>query len=344
MNELAGNRAVVTGATGFIGQHLIDVLLAARARVRALGRSKERFSKYDGAVEYFRVDLADPESLIEACAQADVVYHLAGYAHASDQDSPQAALLHRQITVDGTRALLAAATEAGVPRFVFLSSVKAMGEGDEMCLDEMAEVAPTSHYGSAKLDAERLVLKTGRGTGMHVSILRLPLVYGPGVKGNLRQMIAAIDRRRFPPLPEVGNKRSMVHVDDVMQALMLAAENTVASGQVYIVTDGHAYSTREMYEATCRALGRSVARWTVPLWTLRLGARVGDMAQQLFGRSVPLTTSRLDKLFGSAWYSSGKIRRELGFVSRHTFFDALPEMIAGYRAEAVAQGTDQNHG
>ena len=166
VSQFSGNRAVVTGATGFIGQHLVDVLLAARARVRALGRSKDMFNKYEGAVEYFRVDLTDLESLIGACTQVDVVYHLVGYAHASDQVSARAELLHRQITVDGTRALLAAATEAGVPRFVFLSSVKVMGEGGEMCLDETAEVAPTSYYGCAKLEAERLVLEAGRRTGM----------------------------------------------------------------------------------------------------------------------------------------------------------------------------------
>jgi nucleoside-diphosphate-sugar epimerase len=333
--------ALVTGATGFIGRRLAVELrrqsLPVRALVRDAGHARvlsgHGVSLHDGRVE-------DSSSLHGLCAGIDTVFHLAGYAHASDQDSLQAESLHRQITVEGTRTLLDAAVDAGARRFVFLSSVKAMGEGGGTCLDETAEVAPASHYGNAKLEAERLVFEAGRRTGMHVSVLRLPLVYGPGVKGNLRQMIAAIDRRRFPPLPEVGNKRSMVHVDDVVRALMLAAENPAANGQVYIVTDDRPYSTREMYESISRALGRPVAGWAMPLWLLRLGARLGDLAQRVFGPSIPLTSSRLDKLFGSAWYSSDKIRRELGFMPQRTFFDALPEMVKAYKAGLSAETQD----
>lgn len=331
------NRALVTGASGFIGQHLIRRLLATQTFVRALSRSGSG-ARASGSIDFFRADLTDPESLSGACTQIDVIYHLAGHAHASDQDSPRSALLHHQITVEGTRALLSSAEAAGVRRFVFLSSVKAMGEGGDICQDETDPTTPASHYGRSKLEAENLVLEVGRRIGMRTAVLRLPLVYGSGVKGNLRQMMSAIDRGRFPPLPECGNKRSLVHVDDVVQALLAAAERKVADGQTYLVTDGRTYSTREIYEAICRELGRRVPGWSVPRWILRLGARVGDVIGSSSGRRMPLNTATLEKLFGSAWYSSDKISRELGYVPSHSLYDALPEMVAEYRSGVAGTG------
>jgi nucleoside-diphosphate-sugar epimerase len=130
----------------------------------------------------------------------------------------------------------------------------------------------------------------------------------------------------------------MVHVDDVVQALRLAAGNPAANGRVYLVTDGHAYSTREIYTAICRALGREVPRWTLPLWALRCAAIAGDAVGRVAGRSAPLNSAALDKLLGSAWYSSDKIQRELGFVSSHTLYDALPGMVAEYQSRRGGGG------
>jgi nucleoside-diphosphate-sugar epimerase len=278
-------------------------------------------------------DLTEPESLRSVCQNVDSLFHLAGYAHAQDADNPRAADVHHSITVDGTRALISEAVRAGVRRVIFASSVKAMGEGGDRCLDESAMLRPETSYGRARRDAEMAVLEAGEKHGMHVVVLRLPLVYGAGVKGNLRRMIEAVDRRRFPPIPEVGNKRSMVDVRDVVQALLLAAGNARASGQVYIVTDGYTYSTRQIYEWMAAALGRPLSRWTVPLAVLRTAAKVGDIVNRV-GVPAPIDTNALEKLLGSACYSSGKIQRDLGFRAAYRFPDVVPEMVAAYRNSA----------
>lgn len=109
----------------------------------------------------------------------------------------------RLLPSGGTRALLNDAIRAGMRRFVFVSSVKVIGEGSDCCLDDNSPVAPTTAYGRAKHEAEELMLDAGARYGMHVVVLRLPLVYGPGNKGNLSRMIEVIARDRFPPLPEV---------------------------------------------------------------------------------------------------------------------------------------------
>lgn len=330
------NRSIlITGATGFIGRRLVAALVQHPGHaVHVLVRDRERATRIwpSGGVKLRTGDLTRPDSLATVCNGVDTVYHLAGYAHASGVAEDEALDLHQRITVEGTRALLTAAGAAGVKRFVFVSSVKAMGEGGDVCLDESSATPAASIYGRAKGEAEGLVRRAGQEQDMHTCILRLPLVYGHDNKGNLPRMIAAIDRGRFPPLRELGNKRSMVHVDDVVQALLLAAERPTARGQVYLVTDEQTYSTRRLYTLICRALGRPVPGWTLPVALLQLAARLGDLIGAVRGRPLAFNSDALDKLTGSAWYSSDKIHRELGYRPRRTLEAALPEMVTMYRA------------
>lgn len=325
---------LITGATGFIGRRLTATLMECPGfAVHVLVRDSTQATRHWPAddVEPRVGDLTKPDTLATACSGVDTIYHLAGYAHANGIAESEVLNLHQRITVEGTHAILTAAVVAGVKRFIFVSSVKAMGEGGVNCLDESSDTQPTSIYGHAKLTAENMVLQTGRDQGMHVCILRLPLVYGHDNKGNLPRMIEAIDRGRFPPLPELGNKRSMVHVDDVVQALLLAAESPSAVGQTYIVTDEQAYSTHTIYSLICSALGRPMPGWTVPVTLLQLVARAGDLVGAVRGRPLSFNSDALDKLIGSAWYSSDKIHRELGYRPTRTLKTSVPEMVAAYR-------------
>lgn len=325
---------LVVGGTGFIGQRSVTDLFDAGVAVKVLSRRKldECFNHTVSAGKIIPIvaDLGDHAAISNICDGVDTVFHLAGYAHADEIERESAAAIHRRVTVEGTRALIEEACRAGVRRFVFISSVKAMGEGGEQCLDETARVLPTTAYGRAKLEAEQLVLASS-ARGMHVSVLRLPLVYGRGVKGNLLRMIKAVDTGRFPPLPEVNNRRSMVHVDDVVRAIRLVVENPRANGQVYLVTDGRAYSTSEICALMRRALGRAEPKWNVPIGVLRAAAGIGDVIGSIQGRPFIFNSVTLSKLIGSAWYSSEKIERDLDFRPTHTFEKTLPEMVEAYR-------------
>lgn len=326
---LARSTVLVTGGTGFIGRHLVDTLVRQGAGVRVLSRrpTAARARPYTTIVG----DLTRPGTLDGVCQGVDTVFHLGGHAHAVDQPDAGSELLNQQVTVEGTRAMLEQSLKAGVSRFMLFSSVKAMGEGGAACLDETSRCQPTSAYGRARHEAERLVLSAG-SRGLAATVLRLPMVYGPGCKGNLPRMIQAIMRRRFPPLPETGNRRSMVDVRDVVQAALLAAVNPVAAGKTYIVTDGQSYSTRQIYEWICSALGRPVSRWTIPLVWLRAAARIGDAIGRVVGRRFIPDTATLDKLVGSAWYSSERISRELGYRPACNLRDVLPGMVAEFRS------------
>ena len=144
-------------------------------------------------------------------------------------------------------------------------------------------------------------------------------------------MIAAIDRGFFPSLPPVQNRRSMVHVMNVVEAALLAATSRAANGQCYIVTDSRTYSTRELYEMICRGLGKRIPQWYIPIGILRVLGRVGDAIGRVSGRRFVFDSDALEKLTGSAWYSSEKISRELGYRPTITLEDAMPELIAWYR-------------
>ena len=194
--------------------------------------------------------------------------------------------------------------------------------------DESVDSPPDTPYGQSKRAAEKLVLEGGYIP--HPVVLRPCLVYGPTPKGNLEKMIAAVRRGRFPPLPEVGNKRSMVHIDDVIAAALLAAEHPAAAGQVYIVADNEPFSTRQLFEWICTAAGRRIPRWTMPLWLLRLLGRVGDGIGRLRGRRFVFDSDALAKLTGSAWYTSAKLQRELGWTPQHTLQETMGEMVGGF--------------
>jgi nucleoside-diphosphate-sugar epimerase len=322
--------ALVTGASGFIGQHLARRLVEGGATVRGVGRRRTRGPQRLG-VEWVTADLQDREAIRAALVGCDTVFHLAAKVHDLGA-SPQEDAQYRAVNVEGTRHVLECAVAAGARRFVFFSSIKAMGEERAGCADEATPASPETAYGRSKLEAERLAFDTGAREGLDVVCLRLPLVYGAGCKGNLLRMVWAIDHGIFPPLPELGNLRSLAHVSNVVEAALLAAERSAASGQCYLVTDARPYSTRQLYELICRGLGRRVPRWQVPLGALRALARVGDAIGTVRGRRFRFDSAALAKLTESAWYSCAKIERELGYRPALSFADGLPELLSWYRA------------
>jgi len=320
--DLTSPRLVlVTGASGFIGRELCQELREQSVQVRG-GMRQVAEGPWDEVVLF---DLTTKRLPEDALAGVDTIFHLAGKSHAlseTRQDEEE----YFRINTEGTGILLEAAKVAGVRRFVFISSVKAMGEGSDVCQDESVQCRPETPYGKSKLAAERMVLEGGYVP--EPVVLRLSMVYGSSRKGNLPRMIEAVAKGHFPPFLEVGNQRSIVHVEDVVQAALLAAEKPVAGGQTYIVTDGQACSTRQMYERICEALDKPVPAWTIPIGLLKVLAKVGDGIGLMRGRRFLFDSDALDKLIGAACYSSEKIERELEFRPKRDFHSALPEIVA----------------
>lgn len=316
----ASREFLVTGASGFVGRELCRQLAAA-GRIRALFR-RDAEGPWD---ETFKIDMSTDQPLAAAVSGVDTVYHLA--ARTDDtRTAPKDTDVFHKINLIGTMRLFDAAARAGVKRFVYLSSIKAMGTGGGDKLDEDSPAKPVTPYGRSKKAAEEYVLAGGIA---HVTALRSTPVYGPGSKGNLARMIGAVSRGKFPPVPSVGNARSMVHVEDLARALILASEKEEANGRVYLVSDGLEYSTRQMYEWICEELGRAVPSWSIPLPVLRLMARVGDGIGWASRRPFIFNSVMLDRLLGSARYDSKRIQTELDFQPEWNLKRALPGMVRG---------------
>ena len=328
-----GARVLVTGATGFIGTQLVRDLQQAGFRVRAMARQSR--PHHEPGIEWIGGDVRRVDDVARATENIEWVLHLAGKAH--DLNERFGTHEHHTVTQRGTENVVKQARAAGVKRFVFLSSLAVYAPGDESERDELSPCLPATPYGLAKLGAERSVLK--ESGDMHFCILRPAMVYGPGCKGQLPRMISLIERGLFPPLPPLANRRSQVSVFDVCQAIRLAVEKPEANRQVYVVTDGRPYSTREMFDVITKQLGRPLPGWHVPASALHALALLGDVGERITRRRLPFDTDLLTKLTGSAWFSSEKISRELGYRPRQTLETALPAMLA-YRREHHHQGLE----
>ena len=322
MNSPSPKRALVTGASGFIGRALCLALTNLGWEVTAMLR-RPQTGPWGHVLE---CDLGRGEIDPQNLEGLDTIFHLAGKAHTRARNAAENAE-YETVHVRGTRSLLRAASQAGVRSSVLLSSVKAMGEGGAEVWDESTPCSPQNPYGATKLAAERIVLE--EFTLPCPVVLRPTLVYGAGSKGNLDLMIRAMRKGFFPAIAFPPNRRSMIHVQDVVRACLLAATHPSACGQVYILTDGGEYSTNEMLAWIYEALGKKPGP-SVPYAVLRAGARLGDMLERL-GIHAPLNTDRLSKLAGSARYSSVKIHRELGFDPTWDLRRGIHEMVEGLR-------------
>jgi len=300
---------LVTGASGFMGSALCRAIHAAGREVTGLARHTDAPGGFRGrwiATDIAAITPEFPEG-------TGTVFHLAGKAHAISETKADDAEYTR-VNVGGTRRALDAAAACGAQCFVLVSSVKVFGDDQQRtdrALTEDDTPVPDTPYGRSKLEAEALVLADTRIPRRVV--IRPALVYGPGVKGNLERMLEAVKRGRFPPLPEVGNRRSLVHVDDLVAAAMCAASDPRAAGRVFQVTDGEVYSTRRLYLALCAAAGREPAGWAMPSIVLRMAALGGDAAGAIRRRRAPFDTAAFHRLSESAWFSGDHIRAELGW-------------------------------
>lgn len=320
---------LVTGSTGFVGNRLINSLLHDGLTVRALTRKKIPVSS-TSAIEYRCCDLTDPSSLYGIAEGIHTVFHLAGHAHTNTGQKE----IHYKTSLDGTRNLLTELRRSRVKYCVYISSVKAMPEPGTDCLDEEAPGKPTDEYGMSRYLAEKLLLEAGNETELQVSILRPALVYGPRCKGNLASMLRWTDYGLFPPVPETGNRRSMVGVDDLVHAIRLAAKTSKANGQTFIITDNEQYSTRRIYNAMRSALGKPEIHWSIPVMALHTLGLLGNLPGLVFRNRTIFNNRLCDKLLGSSCFHSTRAATLLGYHPANILEDVLPAMVENLKQQS----------
>jgi len=326
---------LVTGASGFVGRHLAESLLARGDPVRVLVKEQgPAASLRDGGAEVHVGDIRDADYGLEAARGVDVVYHCA--AAVGERHTEQA---FREVNVEGTRRLLRAAREGGCRRVVLLSSLHVLGIGD---LDPATEELPCRRTydpaSNAKIDMERMALEEARSGGPEVVILRPGVIYGRGDPHNLPKLIVALRDGRFRFLGGRGHIIPIVHVTDVVQAMILAGRSSMAGGRVYHITDGSRTTIGEFIDHLADLAGCPRAGRVVPEPVVRLGIPLFGLARRLWpGCPLPIGPAPLRFLGTSRHVEIRRAREELNYAPQIGYRQGLADALEG-GAERSRQG------
>ncbi|GAB0057570.1 N-acetyl-alpha-D-glucosaminyl-diphospho-ditrans, octacis-undecaprenol 4-epimerase [Candidatus Magnetaquicoccaceae bacterium FCR-1] len=319
---------LVTGANGFMGNALCRRFLADGARVRGVVH-RRREAIPDGLETVVVGDLGPDTDWRDALKGTETVIHLAARVHQAD-DASRAAWddCHAANTL-GTLRLARQAVEAGVKRFVFLSTIKVHGEEtpnrpDHPGWNESDPPAPQGGYAVSKWLAEQALTRLADESGLEVVVMRPPLVYGAGVKANFLRLMQAVDRGVPLPLGAVHNRRSLVYSGNLAEAILLASRHPAAAGKCYLVSDGEPVSTPELIRSLAREFRRPARLLPVPPdWIAWLGG--------LFARK-----EAVNRLLGSLVVDDAVIRRELAWRPSRSLQEGLSATVNWYRQRSAS--------
>ena len=330
------NSALVTGGNSFIGKHLVNELIRRNVNVFVFIRNIKIIpDEWIGKVNVIEGDLIDNNSILNIGDKFDAVFHLAAYVHKTPKSDDEKEYVYA-VNVEGTRNLLEVLSDS-VNNIVFFSSVSVYGNGMGRDIDEMASTNPTTLYGKTKLSAEQLVIDYGNKHKIKTTILRLPLVYGPGNKGNIYNMIKAIDNRRFVMMGRGINKRSLVYAGNVVEAAIEVLDKEVSDGKVYLITDGIDYTVRDLYRLISKGLGRNPLPFYIPMGIARMLAIAGDIGKKIIRRSLPFNSEVLGKLTESLTFSSGRIQEDVGFKPKYNLYNTIDETVRWYKTGGISR-------
>ncbi len=311
-------RVLVTGATGFVGRALCRDLARRGWWLRAAVRHEAPLP--DGIETCIVGDIGPDTDWTAALEGVEGVVHLAARVHVLRERAPDPLAAFRRTNVEGTLALARAAARAGVGRLVFLSSVKALGErSTDAPLTDVSPPNPEDPYGISKCEAEAGLRQIAERLRMEVTILRPPLVYGPGVKGNFRALLKLVDWRVPLPFRAVANRRSLLYLGNLVDAIAVCLEAPAAANRSYLLRDGEDLSMPELLRRLAEALGRPAPMFAVPERVLRLGA-------SCLGHGADA-----GRLLDSLTVDDSRIRHELGWKPPFSVAQGLAATAEWYR-------------
>jgi len=316
--------ALVTGATGFVGSHLVEALRTRGFQVTALARSPVKAKALtEQGISVVPGDLHDVPALERAVAGQDAIYHVAGLVAARDESE-----FHRG-NRDGTRNLLDAVRRGGgQPRFVLVSSLAAGGPAARGApLTGREPPQPVTAYGRSKLAAEQAV----SASSLRWSVVRPPIVYGP----RDREVLKVFKLARLGVAPVFGDgaqELSAVHASDLAEALVAVGTNPTTIGGTYAACHPEIFSSAEFGRAVGAAMGRSVSTIRIPAPVGRALLTVTERTARLTRRATILTSDKANEFFQPAWTADpGPLTRDTGWRARYDLATGLADTYAWYR-------------
>ena len=313
-------KILVTGASGFVGRCLCEHLTKRGHLVTASVRSSETPPIENISSSIVVGDLGPDTDWTKALRNQEAVIHLAARTHVMNEtaSNPEAEYLH--VNVESTKRLIHQMSEQNVSRFIFMSSVKVNGEQTTVQpYSESQPSQPEDAYGRTKHQTELLI---SNSPDLKSTIIRSPLVYGPGVKGNFLKLIQLSERGLPLPIGIIKNKRSLIFLENLVDAVIQSLENNAAIGQTYLVSDNADISTPELFRAVGNALNKPTRLFPFPVFLLRL-------AGLLFGKS-----GAIRRLAGSLRVDCNKIHKELGWKPPFSLQQGLDKTVIWYQNQS----------
>jgi nucleoside-diphosphate-sugar epimerase len=313
---LAGAKLLITGASGFVGR-----ALAIESTARAMsgrGATRRIEGKFPANFEIVQVTGLEPDTdWANALEGVSVVAHCAARVHVIHDPSSNPLSEFRRVNVEGTLNLARQAASAGIRRLVFISSIGVNGAETFLKAFSAEDApAPDSPYAVSKLEAEVGLQALSRSSGMEIVVIRPPLVYGSGGKGNWESLVGWIRSGVPLPLGAIHNKRSLVGIDNLVDLVLACLEHPAAANQTFLVSDGEDVSTTNLLQAMAHALGVRSRLIPVPAGLLK-------MAAALTGKS-----SMVQKLVGSLQIDTSKTRCRLNWSPPVSFAEGLRRAAA----------------
>lgn len=266
-------RVLVTGASGFVGSAVVE-RLAVEGRQLPIAGCRRSISVSSGAELVITPSLGSKADWSRALQGVAAVVHTAARAHVMDESAAESLAEYRQINVEGTLALARQAAQAGVQRFVFVSSIGVNGHKSSTPFTENHTPQPADLYAHSKLEAEKELKKLAKETGMELVIIRPPLVYGPSAPGNFRLLTKVANKGLPLPLAGIRNQRSFISVWNLTDFIVHCLSHPKAAGNTFVVADGEVVSTSDLLRKVAHAAGKPSRLFWLPASLLKLGAKV----------------------------------------------------------------------
>lgn len=300
-------RVLVTGAAGFVGRATVEEFLNQGWSVRGVVRELSDFTPPPTeAFEYIPVgDIADVRNWDNYCEGCNVIVHLAARAHKTGEREDNLGKFDR-VNCSASVALAQAAIDAGVERFIFVSSAGVMGDFSKKPFTEADAPAPVSEYAKSKLKAEIALTALFKTSAVELTILRPTLIYGPGNPGNLDRLLRLLSTGIPLPFGGVASQRSLLNVTNFARIIFQAAVQPVAAGRVYLVSDGEDISTPQLMKSLAISIGRRALLFPFPEWVMRSVASGLGKQQEV------------EKILGRHQVDSSLLRSELGIEAIST--------------------------
>ncbi|MEJ3626004.1 SDR family oxidoreductase [Vibrio vulnificus] len=316
-------KILVTGYSGFVGRHLLNTLDSLE-NVNLLGRSQP-----DKCNQYLNTSIDSSSDYSAVLAQVNTVIHIAARVHVMNDEVADPLTEFRAVNTAGTMNLARQAAEAGVKRFIFVSSIKVNGESTtgKQAFTAQDTPSPEDPYGVSKAEAEEQLIALGKETDLEIVIIRPPLVYGEGVKANFASLMNLVSKGI--PLPFgciTNNKRSLVSVDNLVDFIITCIDHPKAANQFFLVSDDHDVSTSEMVRHMALALDK-------PTWQLPLPVWYYNLAGKLFNKS-----DVVDRLTGSLHVDITHTKETLGWIPPQTLQEGFKKTAEAFLKAKKSSG------